>query len=184
MDGLAYDDLVSDEDQKSWSWFCRLAHQESDSKTSRSVKGGEKTCHYVRLGRLARQAIRTKSRTTANHVLLFNVTMQPNSLWLAYDFAWFDDELNVQRRPLGDTKNDSDYDADLWYHCRKGLPLSIKDHNLLCKSRDADADGKGYLGVREPFDLAMMSEDIRADWKNRALLDSDRGEVRACMDLN
>ena len=101
---------------------------------------------------------------------------------------WLDANGDDKLRPLGDNYNHHDH--GLWYHDRRSLldddSLSIEDDTLSYEVRNAstDGNGNGYLEAREAFDLAMISQGIKADWKDRASLGLDGGKVGACMDQN
>lgn len=141
-------------------------------------------CHYVRLRWLVEQDIRTESRVTTNYALLLSVTTEPSSLWLAFDYRCCDDEENDHLRELGDNYNDSEHWA--WFHGRRYLldyaPPSFEDDTVSHKARSSGAHGKGYLGVQKPFDLAMISRDIKKDWKDRVSSGLDSEMARACID--
>ena len=181
--GLDHDDLASEEDRAAWTCFCRLDYEEEHSNAKSSVASKGATCHYIRLGWLVRQDVRTKSRITTNYVLLLNVSSEIPSLWLAYDYVSFDDKGNDRLRKLGDNYNDHEYDA--WYHGRRSFldndPRSLEEDTSPSKFRSLDTDFGGYFGVGKPFDLAMVSPDVKEDWKGRVSSGLDGAKVRACM---
>ena len=119
LDGLAHDGLASVDIYDSLSFFYKLVLWDDESETRRNVRSDGTVCYYARLGRLACQDIRTKSRWMTNHVLLVNITTQPISLWLAYDYVCFDDDLKVHLRSLEDPPNEPESVDRKWYQGRK-----------------------------------------------------------------
>lgn len=141
--------------------------------------------HYARLGWLGRQDLRTKSRTTTNYILLLNVTMEPPSLWLVYDYLRFDEgEDDNLSRSLGENYND--YEHAAWYHGRRSLLDSESPQNDVSSSefRSSATGGQGFLGAPKPFDLAMISQDIREDWKDGVSSGLKRTSMQQCMAVN
>lgn len=183
FDSLDHDHLASDEDQDSGTCFCRLDFKRKNSEEEHSVQHEGTTCYYVRLGWLVLQDVPTKSRVTTNYVLLLNVTMEPASLWLAFDYLGLDERGDDRLRELGDYYNDSEYYA--WYQDRPSIleyesrpsRVDTPTHNL----RSLGQNDGGYLGVQKPFDLAMMSGDIRKDWKGRVSSGLDSEKALKCM---
>lgn len=181
--GLDHDYLTSDEDQDSRTCFCRLDFKRQGFKAECSVEYDEATCYYVRLGWLVEQDVSNKSRITTNYVLLLNVTTKPTSLWLAFDYLGSDENGDDQVRKLRKNYNDSEYYA--WYHGRPNIldynsgpsGVNTSTDNL----RRLKTNGGGYLGVPKPFDLAMMSQDIKKDWKGRVSSGLDSEKVLECM---
>lgn len=186
LDCLDHDHLASKEDQKSWTCFCRLDYEDQESKIGSSIQFEATTCHFIRMGWLVEQDMRTKSRSTTNYVLLLNVTTKPASLWLAFDYVWFDDEGNDQLRTLTDNYGDVEYYA--WYYGRPNLlkddSPSPEDDTSSYKPRSSDEDDESVLGIRKSFDLAMISRDIREDWKGRVLAGLEREKMQACINEN
>ena len=183
LDGLAHDDLAT-EYQDSLSFFLKFVHLDDDSKSKCDVTLEGILCYYVRLGRLSCQDIQTGSRWMTNHVLLVNITTQPMSLWLAYDYVRFDDDLKPHLRSLADPPNGLQFVDRIWHQGKKTLldsesnPPSTNDQSLLREPP------KGILGFQDPFDLAALSKDIRADWKGRVQSGLDPEKVREVMHTN
>ena len=163
--------------------FADSISKKKDSKAERSVEHNEATCYYVRLGWLVEQDTSTRARITTNYVLLLNVTTKPTSLWLAFDYLWSDENGDDRVRKLGKNYNDSEYYA--WYHGRPNIldydsrPSGVD--TFTDNLRSLKTNGGGYLGAPKPFDLAMMSQDIKKDWKGRVSSGLDSEKVLECM---
>ena len=181
LDGLAHDGPASRDILDSLIYFLKLMCSDRGSETKRNVTLDGTICHFARLGRLACQDMRTKSRWLTNHVLLVNITTQPKSLWLAYDYVRYDDDLKGHLRSLEDPPNYLQLVDRKWYQGKKTFldaesnPPSTIDQSLIREPP------KGILGFQDPFDLAVLSRDIRADWKGRVQSGLDPKKVRQIM---
>lgn len=179
FDNLENDDLASEEDQKSNTCFCRLDYVDQGSQRLRSMKSNGTIQHYARLGWLVRQDLQTKSRMTTNYILLLNVTTEPPSLWLVYDYLMLDEEKDDSlSRSLRQIYND--YEHTAWYHGRHSLLENGSPQKNIFSS-ESRSSVTGFLGAPQPFDLAMISEDIRADWEHCVSLGLDRTSMQNCM---
>lgn len=166
------------------SIFLKLVRWDDESKTKCDVKFEGTSCHYARLGRLACQDIRTKYRWTTDHVLLVNITTQPISLWLAYDYLGVDDDHKPRLRSLGEPPEGLWWIDRRWYQGKKTF-LGSEAYEPFIDGEDdkwsIDEPLNGILGFRDTFDLAALSKDIRADWKGRVQSGLDPEKVREVM---
>ena len=181
LDGLAHDRPASRDILASFTYFLKLICWDGESETKRNVKPDGTLYYYARLGRLACQDIRTGSRWLTNHVLLVNITTQPISLWLAYDYVRYDNDLKVHLRSLANPPEELGHIDRTWYQGKKTFldtesnpPFTI-DQSLIREPP------KGILGFQKPFDLAALSRDIPADWKGRVQSGLDPEKVRHVM---
>ena len=180
LDGLAHDGPASRDILDSMSYFLKLICWDGESETKRNVKIGGTLYHYARLGRLACQDIQTKSRWLTNHVLLVNITTQLKSLWLAYDYVRFENDLKSYLRSLANPPEELMHIDRIWYQGKKTFlgesnpPFAIDQ--LLVREPP-----KSILGFQNPFDLAALSRDIQADWKGRVQSGLDPKKMRQIM---
>ena len=189
---LAHDHLSSDHDQDTWTCFCKLNFETEDGQTEQSVQYQGKTSYFVRLGFLVLQDAQQKMEVFTNYTLLLNVSTNPTSLWLAFDYLGDTAEGEEQYRELeGEHGDISDYFNDLsfdaWWRGRprlwdNDLPISkALTFTDMDRFRSSKKNKEGFLGVKEPFDLAMMSRDIKTDWKGRTQVGLDYEKTLALM---
>ena len=184
LDGLAHDGSASRDTLPYLSYFLKLIFWNGEGEAKRNVRLEGTLCYYARMGRLACQDIRTKSRWMTNHVLLVNITTQPISLWLAYDYVHFDDDLKVHLRSLEDPPNELQVFDRKWYQGKKTFLDAESDPPFTIDQSLIREPPKGILGFQDPFDLAALSRDIIPDWKGRVQSGLDPEKVRQIMQEN
>ena len=181
LGGLAHDGPASRDILDSLIYFLELICWDGESETKRNVTLDGTLCYYARLGRLACQDTRTKSRWLTNYVLLVNITTQPKSLWLAYDYVRYDDDLKVHIRSLEDPPNELQSVDRKWYQGKKTFLDSESNTPFTIDETLIREPPKGILGFQDPFDLAVLSRDIGADWKGLVQSGLDPEKVRQIM---
>ena len=181
LDGLAHDGPASRDILSSLIYFLKLMCWDGESETKRNVRHDGKLCYYARLGRLACQDIRTQSRWLTNHVLLVNITTQPKSLWLAYDYVRYDNDLKVHLRSLANPPEELGHIDRKWYQGKKTFLNSESNPPFTIDQLLIRQPPNGILGFQDPFDIAVLSRDIRADWKGRIQSGLDPKKVRQTM---
>ncbi len=180
------DDELASGDFVDFTEFCKLNFKTKDVITE-SVRYDGDTSYFVRLGFLVLQDAQQKSEIFTNYTLLLNVSTHPTSLWLAFDYLGDIEEGEETLRELKDDDYFNGFDFGGWW---KGRPrLWDEDSQVseaviftdLDRLRISKKKDEGFFGVKEPFDLAMMSRDIKKDWKGRTQMGLDYEKVLALM---
>ena len=181
LDGLAHDGPASRDILDSLIYFLKLICWDRGSDTKRNVTLDGTICYFARLGRLACQDMRTRSRWLTNHVLLVNITTQPKSLWLAHDYVRYDDDLKVHLRSLEDPPSQLRSVDRKWYQGKRTFLNTEPNSPFAVDQSLIRNPPKGILGFQDPFDIAVLSRDIRADWKGHVESGLDPKKVRQIM---
>lgn len=164
-----------DKDEEDRDYFCRFDF--GAGKNKKSVGTGTQPHYFLALGYLVEKNIKTGEIRSTYYVPCLDITDEPMSLWLVYDYPDSHEDADDAYRET--------YFGGIYDPWRQGPFFLVPDQ--LDKPSGAEQIDKtpafphGLFQSLVRFDFAQMSEDICRDWIGHAMEGLDPFKVNDCM---
>ena len=196
--GLGHKDVIGTGND-----YHNLISRDDHGKIQRiSVGGSMKPSVFLALGWLVEKTKTSNSvldKCTTNYVVLWNISTNPSSLWIVYDYDSIHDDGEFRLNELGGEK----YHNSLFYnedykparvmkdnfgaakkafskakdgHIKVALIRNKSSESLHLQDRTSGLSGFGFLGIDAPFDVAMLTPNFE-EWNAEAGLDAGLVEL-------
>ena len=166
-----------DKDEEVRGLFCRCDF--GAGKNKKSVGTGTQPHYFLALGYLVEKNIKTGEIRSTYYVLCLEITDEPMSLWLVYDYPGVNEDADADD-PYRDTYFGGIYNP--WTYGPFCLvPDQLDKPSGAEEIEKTPAFPRGLFQSLVKFDFAQMSEDICRDWIGHAMEGLDPFKVNDCM---